>query len=499
MSVAINTHHFRLQAFSIMTTINVLLLLLAFGLAPLHGSWLPAVIIGLPSVAVPFMLYRLLGDHAVSRISYGISFMFFSALHIHQSMGMTEVHFGIFVLLAILTAFRDWLVIVIAAVTIAIHHLLFMYLESQGAGVYLVPQSDATLTIVFIHAAYVLVETLALVIICRKSYREGVVGQVFFDVTEAMVTADNKVLLNVRCPDFPSKLITSFNNVLATLQSTVKTIEQATSELRQEATGLLEEGGLLSDGMGQKLKEVERIAAATEQMSQSIEQVYKLSQDVLQYSRQAEQSAFSGQHSVTSTVAAVTELEQTLGDSRMKVNAMAESVNEIGKVLDVIQTIAEQTNLLALNAAIEAARAGEQGRGFAVVADEVRTLASRTRGSTEEVNTMIARLTQVSTESVDAVNLCLTRLNDTVRFAKQSGEQLADIAEQSRRVSDSAEVMAETLQQQSSASTEIAQSAQQLSDMTKTQNKQGARVLKSAYHLEKVTDILATESGRFEA
>ncbi len=112
---------------------------------------------------------------------------------------------------------------------------------------------------------------------------------------------------------------------------------------------------------------------------------------------------------------------------------------------------------------------------------------------------MIARLTQVSTESVDAVNLCLTRLNDTVRFAKQSGEQLADIAEQSRRVSDSAEVMAETLQQQSSASTEIAQSAQQLSDMTKTQNKQGARVLKSAYHLEKVTDILATESGRFEA
>src|SRR5690554_2439719 len=104
---------FRVIAFRIGNLINVLLLLVAFGLASMHSTWGLAFVIGVPAALVPLWLYKTLGDHVLARVSYGVSFMLFSALHIHQSMGFTEVHFGIFVLLAVLIAFRDLLVVVV--------------------------------------------------------------------------------------------------------------------------------------------------------------------------------------------------------------------------------------------------------------------------------------------------------------------------------------------------------------------------------------------------
>ncbi|MDP4529229.1 methyl-accepting chemotaxis protein [Alkalimonas delamerensis] len=488
---------FRQQAFQIALYVNCGLLVLAFLLAFLHNTWLLALLIGVPAVAIPFWLQQSLGDHPLARISYGISFMLFSALHIQQSMGMTEVHFGIFVLLAVLIAFRDWLVILVAAGVIAVHHLLFMWLQSSGQPVYLVPDSDATFTIVMIHAGYVVVEAVVLMLICRYSYKEAQIGQFFMTSSHQMLNEQGKISLQTPEPVVRSRLIDRFTQVMATVQQTVQTIDGVARQLNHESGELLEQGSSLADRMTQKMKEVERIASATEQMSASIQELAELANQVVSLAHDSDQAAGSGQASITTTIQTIQALAENLAASRQKVHGMAESTQEIKGVLDVIQGIAEQTNLLALNAAIEAARAGEQGRGFAVVADEVRTLASRTNSSAGEIKGMIERMVQSSQQSVEAVDQCLNQLEQTKESASDSGEQLRAILQQVQSVLQSAEIMSTTLSQQGQASQEIAESAQELSSMAIEQQQQGQRVVDVAQGVKSASDTLAIEMKRF--
>ena len=495
--MTIPTAKYRLSAYNIMLVINILLFVVSLGLAVLHSSWLAAIAVGVPTAIIPPLLYKMLGDHSLSRISYGISFMFFAALFIHETGGMLEMHFTIFVLLAMLIAFRDYQVIVAAAATIAVHHLLFMYLQMQNAGVYLVPEESLSLGIILLHALFVVVESAVLVIISRQSLREAQVGQALFDATEALVTKDGKIVLTHRCDDIKSEVINSFNTVLKTLQHTISTIDRASKALNVDAQQLLDDGNNLSDSMIKKLAEVDRIAAATEQMSQSIREVTELSRQVLQAATQAEQAASDGRHSVSQTIHSVSALARQLGETGEKVNDVASATADIRKVLDVIESIAEQTNLLALNAAIEAARAGEQGRGFAVVADEVRTLASRTRGSTDEIKAMIEQLVTNSSQSVAVVQRSVEQLQDTRQHAEQSGKMLEQIVQHAQQVAGSAGVMADALSQQSTASAEVAEGAQHISSMTSGQNAQGQRVVESAGRVSDVTRQLASESSKF--
>ncbi len=495
--MAIVTPRFRLQAYNIMSVVNLALFVLALALANWHSTWLPALLIGLPGALLPIAFYRVLGDHLLARLSFGISFMFFTALHIHQAAGMLEMHFGIFVLLALLIAFRDYLVILTAAATIAVHHLLFMWLQMQDAGVFLVPAQSLSLGIILMHAAFVVVEAAVLIVISRQSYREAVVGQSLFDATEQLLTSDGKVELTHRCADLNSQVIKNFNAVFETLHKTLTTIEQQSATLKLESGTLRDEGDALAVSMRNEMNEVERIAAATEQMSHSIQDVFNLSQQVLKYANSAEMAADEGKASVSNTIGSVQQLASQLSDTGQKVNDVATATVDIRKVLDVIQSIAEQTNLLALNAAIEAARAGEQGRGFAVVADEVRTLASRTRGSTDEIKIMIERLVDTSAQSVTEVKRSLEQLEVTRQHAEQSGQLLQTILEQARQVTGSSDTMANSLQQQSASSNEVAQSVQQLNQMTSEQNELGIKVLQSADSLELITVALSKESAKF--
>ena len=507
MTLAVTAHRFadrsgkgyafRHTAFRIGNLINLLLLLVAFGLAFMANTWWLAIIVGVPSFLVPFWLHRTLGDQSLARIAYGVSFMLFAALHIHQSMGFTEVHFGIFVLLAILIAFRDWLVIVVAAATIAVHHLLFMYLQSNGAPVYLVPAENARLSIVLIHAIYVVIEAAVLVVICRASFREAQVSQAFFDITERLVQADGSILLTERVPEQGSRLLKRFNQVLATLNESIGRVANSANENGEAADHLLREGEKLGSGMLQQQKEVGRIAAASEEMTQSIANTEQRSLAVLEVARAADKAANQGKGSVSKTRGSVEALAQELETSRHKVEGMADSAKDIRSVLQVIDALADQTNLLALNAAIEAARAGEAGRGFAVVADEVRSLASKTQGSTDQIEKSIERLTQTSVESVQAVTRCLEQISETQEYSEQSDRWLSDIATQSQQLGQAIQEITNALQQQSAASVEVTESTQYLNSLSEEHEAQAQALLRTAHQVNDITDHLNQEAKRF--
>ncbi len=488
---------FRQQAFLIANLVNLALFVLTLGLAAFYQGWLPALMVGIPSLVLPWLLYSSFGDQLLSRMAYGISFMLFAALHIHLALGKTEVHFGIFVLLALLISFRDWRVILVAAVVIAVHHLLFMYLQFSGAPVYLVPIRDANLSTVMVHAVYVVIEAAVLMFICQRSLREGMEGQALFDVTHKLVSADQTILISSRAQDIQSRLVNKFNQVLSTLAQTVSTMESAVHNLSAESDSLLQDGHKLTNNLVNQQQAVEQIAMATRQMSDGIAQAVQLSQQMLDTAAKASNFAQTGRTAVTATIGAIDTLTTTLQGSRDKVHQMAMSTNDIKTVLEVIQSIAEQTNLLALNAAIEAARAGEQGRGFAVVADEVRTLASRTHGSTNEIKQMITRLVQGSQDSVQAVDQCLTQIEATIGFARQSDSVLDSISQQAQQVEHSAQQMTQTLLQQDQSSQQIDRSVQQLGQMSDEQSEQGQKVLKSADNVNNISYLLKNEAGRF--
>jgi len=490
-------YHFRAQAYTISTYVNSALMLLALALASVHQTWVAALLIGLPAWLVPIFMQRSLGDHLLSRVAFGASFMIFSALHIHQMHGMTEMHFGIFVLMAMLIAFRDHLVIIAAAGVIAVHHLVFAALQMGNSSVFVMAPDSLSYSMVFVHAAYVVAEAIVLVLICQNSLKEAQQAEFFVRTTETMLDSQGRISLKPATATVSTSLIQNFTRVLDTLRQTVTTIDRAAESLRSETTTLVSEGAKLSDRINNKMKEVERIATATEEMSVTINELGGLASQVVALARDSADASSAGQQAIERTIRNIEELSGTLTGAKEQVSQMALATGDIKGVLDVIQSIAEQTNLLALNAAIEAARAGEQGRGFAVVADEVRTLASRTHKSTDEIKVMISRLVQNSGQSVQAVDESLTKLTATVATAGDSHQLLDGIMQKVQQVLDSADIMSRTLQQQGLASTEIARSTGELMAIASEQQQQGSRVTAIANVVEGISRELNDTSDRF--
>lgn len=491
------TYKFRERAFQISLYVSLFLMVYSLMLAQWHNTWTEALIIGLPALAIPYLIYQTIGDHFLSRVAYGLSYMIFSALHIHQGLGMIELHFGIFVLLALLMTFRDWAVIVSAAALIAVHHLSFMYMQAAQVPVYVLPESNLSFKIVMVHAAYVVAEASVLVIICLYSFKEAKQGNYFLNATEKMVDDNGKIWLSVTETDSHTPLTQRFEDIISTLKTTIGVIDGASKNLTDKTTNLVEQGNSMSKKMEVEMQQVQNIASATEQMSSTIQELVEHSQHVLTIAEQSQQASVSGQKAVTGSIESIEALSETLKQTKDKVNGMAASTADIKGVLEVIQNIAEQTNLLALNAAIEAARAGEQGRGFAVVADEVRTLASRTHQSTEEIQAMITRLVQASDESVNAVEVSISRLQSTIDTASESHEWLNTISSQNVDVLESANIMSTTLQQQGAASHEIATSTSKLSELTAELNQVGQDVVLITKDAEQISSELKTEAQRF--
>ncbi len=252
-----------------------------------------------------------------------------------------------------------------------------------------------------------------------------------------------------------SQMSRGFNKFAGKVQALVSELANSVANLStvvHDVTGIVDK---TQTGSQQQRQQTEQVVAAVTQMTTTIQEVSSHANMAADSAQQADENAQLGRNVVGETVSSINALATEIETGVNVINKLSQDTESIGAVLDVIKGIAEQTNLLALNAAIEAARAGEQGRGFAVVADEVRTLASRTQESTTEIESMIGSLQVQAHAAVDAIKQGQVKAQASVNNASNAGEALNEITQSVATISDMNMQIASASKEQSIVSEEI--------------------------------------------
>jgi methyl-accepting chemotaxis protein len=284
-------------------------------------------------------------------------------------------------------------------------------------------------------------------------------------VLDELATAggDLRREVKVRRNDELGQLGLTVNRFIAALRELISDIITNTEKVSEKASLLDMSAKNNQEVAGKTLHETDSMATAITQMSASIAEVAHSASSTSESAKQARTESDAGQQVILDTQSVINQLASDVGEAAGKIEQLKTDTDKIHDVVSVIQGIAEQTNLLALNAAIEAARAGEQGRGFAVVADEVRALASRTQSSTEEIQTMVDVLQQSAGSAHSTMSSGKEVAEKSVDKANQAKEAFERISSAIDLVSQMSIQIAASAEEQSSVSNEISENANRLS------------------------------------
>lgn len=338
--------------------------------------------------------------------------------------------------------------------------------------------SNAKLAIIIVSVAATLLTVLLAWLLTRS-----IVTPLSEAVSAAQDIAEGKLTghIEVGGSDEPARLLGALSIMQQNLRTTIAMISGSATQLASAAEELSAVTEESSRGLMQQNNELEQAATAVNQMTAAVEEVARNAVSTSQASQASTDTARQGRDKVVETVKAIQAMTQDVQTTSAQVEGLAEQGREIGKVLDVIRSIAEQTNLLALNAAIEAARAGEAGRGFAVVADEVRALAHRTAQSTQEIEQMVAGIQTGTGDAVQSMSLNTNRTQSTLELARSAGDALEQIAASISQINERNLVIASASEEQAQVSREVDRNLVNIRDLA-TQSATGANQTSAASH-----------------
>ena len=400
------------------------------------------------------LVYLLRGGTVLSRAVLTTVQTLFVALHIHLAQGLTELHFGVFVTLALLMVYLDWRPILLSAVLFAVHHVLFDRLQAAGFGIYCL--TEPSFARILVHAAYVVLQTglelLMAVTLGRTALQGRELEQLVSSVeSSAGITLQAAAALRVSTP-----ASASLQGTLARMGAAVATVHAAAGNVEAACAEIASGNHDLSSRTERQAADLQKTASSMEQLERTVRHNADKAAQANQLAAHASTVAQQGGQVVTQVV-------QTM-------QSIHESSQQIAHIISVIDSIAFQTNILALNAAVEAARAGEQGRGFAVVAGEVRSLAGRSAQAAKEIKELIT----ASVRRVEQGSVLVEKAGATMTEVVSSIRRVTDIvcdisaasSEQSQGVAQVGSAMAhmdQTTQQNAALVEEMAAAASSLS------------------------------------
>lgn len=441
------------------------LFVMALALSGLNDTLKWAILIGLPAGLLPAALIFMSPGTRLTRSVVAASLMVFSALHIHQAGGLTELHFGIFVLLAFLLIYRDWFVIVVAAVVAAVHHLSFNYLQEWGYGVMCFTKPG--ILIVLMHAAYVVVEAGVLTYLAILLHREArQSAELDAQVISLQSAGSGEIDLTAGSEQVSSESAMLLQGMLRSMRTAIIAIRSGAGTIAVTAEQLSRSTGKIAQGAQAQSEAAMTTAAAVEEITVGINSVAANSDEVQRLSQKSLEQTRQGNRDVSAMLNEIAGVQQAVTQIAGSVKEFVESTRAIAGMTQQVKDIADQTNLLALNAAIEAARAGEQGRGFAVVADEVRKLAEKSALSANEIDRVTNSLDKKSGDVEANVQRGLRSLQATQEQVERVSSVLTDagteVENSCRGVSD----IVVSVKAQSTASEEISRNVEKIAKMS---------------------------------
>ncbi len=323
-------------------------------------------------------------------------------------------------------------------------------------------------------------------------------GRLQMAITDISKTGDFTRRVEVSGNDEIGQTARSFNSLMESLQKAFGDIHDGIRKVADSSHSLSDSSRQLAKSSSSQSDAASAMAATVEQVTVSIAHVSEGAKEALRISRDSSERSERGGEIIQRAAEEMMKIADSVRQTSSSIENLGKQSNQISVIVNVIKEIADQTNLLALNAAIEAARAGEQGRGFAVVADEVRKLAERTAKSTQEITGMIAVMQNSSKAAVAEMSSMVSQVDEGVALARQAGDAIVQIKTESGDVTNTVEEISDALSEQSKASHDIAVQIEKVSQMIEMNSAAAEQTAFAATGLESLAEEMHATVSKFK-